>query len=326
MQTSGKATRITHMGVMKMSVVAAHKESERLIMSQVDEIEELYFIMTNESNMSFTDNFRQDVRGMIRQYGIDTVLESIKDIVNKYGSDGLDKLITFVICKSNPKINKTNYICGIYRNKNRRSYIHQDTKNDIYRFVSLVIDEYGVDCLDYVIEQYKQESSFTNESFWGYVHTWNEQHAVTSARADYPQKIQAATGVCVPDTIGAEQASIEDPDGSVPNVNVVNKKPIAVSLDDNSIDKLVEKINKDRKQDAADGFAQGILKTDALSQPARENEIKNMQEDMMTDLGLAPAEIARIHNRNANKSTIRRESSRIANNQRQRKPRHKKSK
>jgi hypothetical protein len=66
-----------------MSVIEAHKESERLLILQVDEIEELYFLMTNESNMRFTDNFRQNVRGMIRQYGIDTVLESIKDIVNK---------------------------------------------------------------------------------------------------------------------------------------------------------------------------------------------------------------------------------------------------
>ena len=202
-----------------MSVIEAHKESERLLISQVGEIEELYFLMTNKSNMRFTDNFRQNVRGMIRQYGIDTVLESIKDIVNKYGSEGLDKLITFVVCKSNPKIYKTNYICGILKNKDKRNYVHQDTKNDIYSFVSHVIDEYGVECLDYVIEQYKHDSSFTNESFWNHVHTWEERHAV----ANYPQQIQAAAGVGVPATVEAYQASIEDSDGSVPNVNVVDQ-------------------------------------------------------------------------------------------------------
>jgi len=50
--------------------------------------------------------------------------------------------------------------------------------------------------------------------------------SVQSVSADdcrYPAMTQALTGVVVPDTIKVEQAYIEDPDGTVPNVNVVNQ-------------------------------------------------------------------------------------------------------
>ena len=40
---------------------------------------------------------------------------------------------------------------------------------------------------------------------------------------DYPRMPQVPTGVGVPDTIKSYQASIEDSDGTVPNVNVVNQ-------------------------------------------------------------------------------------------------------
>jgi len=56
-----------------------------------------------------------------------------------------------------------------------------------------------------------------------------QRNPVESVLADYKQ-LQAATGVAVPDTTTAEQAYIDDSDGTVPNVNVVNqltKKDIA---------------------------------------------------------------------------------------------------
>jgi len=50
-----------------------------------------------------------------------------------------------------------------------------------------------------------------------------------------PYQIKAATGVAVPDTVQAYQASIEDSDGSVPNVNVANpesiNKPVVEAVD-----------------------------------------------------------------------------------------------
>ena len=45
---------------------------------------------------------------------------------------------------------------------------------------------------------------------------------IESATADSPRMIQAASCVCVPDTIDSYQADIEDSDGTVPNVNVSN--------------------------------------------------------------------------------------------------------
>jgi hypothetical protein len=99
-------------------------------------------------------------------------------------------------------------------------------------------------------------------------------------------------------------------------VLAANKEPIAVRLDKNSIDRLAEKITKGRKKDTADGFQEGLLKTDALSQPAREKAIRNMQEDMLTQLGHSPVGIATMHNRDAGRKKIRTESLRIGNNQR----------
>jgi hypothetical protein len=45
---------------------------------------------------------------------------------------------------------------------------------------------------------------------------------IESTHADFARQMQAATGVAVPDTVEAHQAYIEDPDGTVPNVNVTN--------------------------------------------------------------------------------------------------------
>jgi hypothetical protein len=125
---------------------------------------------------------------------------------------------------------------------------------------------------------------------------------VESASADYPQQIQALTGVCVPDTVEGYQEDIEGSDGSVPNVNVVNQLT---------------------KEDVAEavrvGVRDGLLDTDALSQKSRVNEIRKRQEDMLLEQGRKPIEVARIHNRDAGEKKIRTESLRIARNQREEK-------
>ena len=116
--------------------------------------------------------------------------------------------------------------------------------------------------------------------------------------ADYPHMIQVPTGVGVPDTIESYQENIEDTDGRPANVNVVNQLTI---------------------DDLAEGFAKGLLKADALSQKSREAKIRDMQEDMLSQQGHSPVDIARIHNPSAGKSKIRTESLRIGNTQRSKK-------
>ena len=116
--------------------------------------------------------------------------------------------------------------------------------------------------------------------------------------ADYPSMIQVPTGVGVPDTIESYQENIEDTDGRPANVNVVNQLTI---------------------DDLAEGFAKGLLKVDALSQKSREAKIRDMQEDMLSQQGHSPVDIARIHNPSAGKSKIRTESLRIVNTQRSKK-------
>jgi len=129
---------------------------------------------------------------------------------------------------------------------------------------------------------------------------------IHTAPADYSPQIQAATGVCVPNTTTAEQAYIDDSDGTVPNVNVVNQLS-----------------KEDVKEAVRYGIREGLLDTDALSQPARQKEIRTRQEAILLDEGRTPVEVARIHNPNASKSTTRKESLRIGNTHRQKKPRKK---
>jgi hypothetical protein len=101
--------------------------------------------------------------------------------------------------------------------------------------------------------------------------------AVESAPADYFQQIQAVTGVAVPDIVAAYQESIEDSDGSTPNVNVVNQ------------------LTKEDMQEAVRyGVREGLLDTDALSQRARQKEIQARQEDMLLENGRTPMGAARI--------------------------------
>ena len=125
---------------------------------------------------------------------------------------------------------------------------------------------------------------------------------IKPASADYPQQVQALTGVAVPDTVEGHQEDIEGSDGSVPNVNVVNQLT---------------------KEDVAEavrvGVRDGLLDTDALSQKSRVNEIRKRQEDMLLEQGRKPIEVARIHNRDAGEKKIRTESLRIARNQREEK-------
>ena len=97
-----------------------------------------------------------------------------------------------------------------------------------------------------------------------------------------PPIFVAASGVCVPDAIESYQADIEDSDGTVPNVNVVNQ------------------LTKEDVTDAVRcGVREGLLDTDALSQKARDKAIRTRQEDMLLESGRTPAEISRIHNRDA---------------------------
>ena len=118
----------------------------------------------------------------------------------------------------------------------------------------------------------------------------------TSAQADYslclPQT-QAATGVAVPDTTRAEQAYIEDSDGSMPRVEVVNQLTI-----------------ENMKEAVRHGVREGLLDTDALTQKERQKEIQTRQENFLL-VDRSPAEVSRILERDPAKQRLR--AQRISN-------------
>ena len=205
-----------------MSVIEAHKESERLIMSQVEEVDEFYHFLTGQKDWCFTDDYRAKMRGIIKKFGFDTVIETAKEVVDKYGTDGIKYLIPFTISKHDPK-SKAKYICGIIKNKTRGRWLNKDQENTITSVVSDIVDSYGVACLDKIIEQIKR---FNFDYFYEYADKIYELFENYAPVADYSQcspQMKAATGVAVPDTTRAELAYIEDSDGSVPRVEVVNQ-------------------------------------------------------------------------------------------------------
>ena len=102
-------------------------------------------------------------------------------------------------------------------------------------------------------------------------------------------------------------------------VEVVNKESIKTRLDDDTISKLAQAIKKDRKHDTADGIQEGLLKAEALSQPSRQAKIREMQEDMLSQQGHKPVDIARLHNPEAKDNVIRKAAQKISNDQNRRK-------
>jgi hypothetical protein len=81
----------------------------------------------------------------------------------------------------------------------------------------------------------------------------------------------------------------------------------------------LDKDSKDRKKDTADGIQEGLLKAEALSQPSRQKKIREMQEDMLSQLGHNPAGIARLHNHGAEDNVIRKAAQKISNEHNRRK-------
>jgi hypothetical protein len=79
---------------------------------------------------------------------------------------------------------------------------------------------------------------------------------------------------------------------------------------------------EDLTEIVADGVQKGLLKADALSQKSRQAEIRAIQEEMLLQQGHKAVGVARIHNRDANDSEIRKKSQRISNdhNKRKKKP------
>ena len=211
-----------------VTIVGSFKQAEQLIQSQVNKVEDFYFSMTGENEMQFTDKFRMKVKGIIRKYGVDEVLITAQEIVNKYGKDGLDKLITYTNARHNP-VSIAKYICGIMKNKiwaPKRPpawAMGNGTKELDYvvEIVSELMSIGGRKCLDYVTELVKYRSYESYDDCVAMIDSEGKQWAY-SAHAGSPRMIQAASGVCVPDTIDSYQADIEDSDGTVPNVNVSN--------------------------------------------------------------------------------------------------------
>jgi len=140
---------------VKKDVAVRVKESEKLLMTQIAAVEELYFFRTGEENMRFTDELRKELRRVIRKYGVGGVLAAVNVVVDKYGDDGLDKLIAIAICLSDPK-KRANYICGIIKNKLGVNIDTHDTTT-IKQLVSDIVerDSGKSDAIDYVVEAVK---------------------------------------------------------------------------------------------------------------------------------------------------------------------------
>jgi len=206
-----------------MNVIDSHIESERLILSQVEEIEAFYYFLIGDNGRSFTDDFRMELRGIVRQYGIDSVVESMKEIVNKYGSNGLGKLIAFVICKNNPKT-KWKYIYAIL--KKRIGWSNVDA-GEVESLVAKIVDVCGnnsEECLNFIIKRIKRYNFPTDLEYasdmWAMAHDFRQVKSMPSV-ADSPHCLpmtQAASGGGVPGIIEAYQASIGETDGSPANV------------------------------------------------------------------------------------------------------------
>jgi len=235
-----------------MEAIEFHTKMELKLTSTLEDIENLYFYMTGENNRRFTDNFKKDLRGIVRKYGVNSVVETMKELVDKHGNNGLNKLIPFVICKHNPK-NKWKYILGIIKNKLNWRYVHKDESAAVQSIVSEIVDVCGdnaENCLNSVINRIKYQNFDSLDCYlsdmWAMAHDFRQvapPPVTLAAPADCPRHAQALTGVAVPDTTKAEQAYIDDSDGTVPNVNVVNIKPIPVYIVEKPKDATLEQEN-----------------------------------------------------------------------------------
>jgi hypothetical protein len=90
---------------------------------------------------------------------------------------------------------------------------------------------------------------------------------------------------------------------------IAKTKKTPLSVKDKDTVKAIEKNTEARPE----GFQTGLLRADALSQPAREKAIRTIQEDMLLERGHKPIEVARIHNPDGDDIAHRKASQKISN-------------
>ena len=147
-----------------MSIVDSFKQAEQQLESYVNDVDVFYHSLTGQDDWSFTDEFRRKVKEIIRKYGVAEVLTSAQEVVDKYGDEGIHKLIAFTICRNNPKT-KTNYVCGILKNKLKCRWLPNDTIAAVKSMVSDIVDLHGGETLDKVIEDLKY-GNYESVSDW----------------------------------------------------------------------------------------------------------------------------------------------------------------
>jgi hypothetical protein len=133
-------------------------EQEDIILDVgVDAVEKYFFSRVDIEGQEFAPQFRSRIRSVVKSCGVAAVLEAVRDAVDRFGVDGLEKIVPFAICRANPKT-KANYIIGIIRNKLEVESIDQSWTAVIKNVVSDIVDRDGGDgeAIDYVIEQLKR--------------------------------------------------------------------------------------------------------------------------------------------------------------------------
>jgi hypothetical protein len=95
-------------------------------------------------------------------------------------------------------------------------------------------------------------------------------------------------------------------------------RKITVSLDENSIDRLAEKITKGRKKDTVEAFVEGSVVVDTVCKiPKQDGKItpeeKGRQEEILLAHGVPPRKIAKFHNPNDDKKELRKKAQKVSN-------------
>lgn len=101
------------------------KELEKLEEEKVNSIESIFI---EKLEVNFSDAGRRDIRKLIKNYGLEEVIESTNLSINQYytgGKESADNVFSYIpkICtnrrqqKNNPFIYKSNYIKAIIRNR-----------------------------------------------------------------------------------------------------------------------------------------------------------------------------------------------------------------
>lgn len=86
--------------------------------AEVEAVNSLYCALTNNEKC-IADWFKPEVGKLVKKFGLDTVLQALRDGANSYGSPSkaLNKLGGICACKSNPFYRRRAYIAAILKSK-----------------------------------------------------------------------------------------------------------------------------------------------------------------------------------------------------------------